>query len=428
MITHAPEHYKPRFEAPSSALNFGPEYFGGASDYNDDDAREDEEEETSLAPGPPYLNTDDLRGAMKPPLRNPFSDSKPGPYSEPPRKEVYSGNSGRDSSRYNGYEDEEYYGYERRQPAAPRYDTQPKAPKRESPVFPVEKEDGGEEGFFSMPSGFPNLSDLGANFESMKIRNKRSADPQESRDYEREREMMIQERRFVPHRRRMRQPQERSYNRHPYRRNENYGGGGGFNNGDFWEDVDTKDFFANHGGYGQRNQPYRRNANIEQGYQGYREPPQQQQHNNHQYHERPFQQPAPQKYTPSSYHQQSLNGFSIYNSHNKHPHSPAHGYSTSSKHREPYPQSSVQSFPNKGFERKSKLNTQQALQEERDNEILGSGNFEIIRGGTFFDEDTYYYSQRRPNNNYYEKNSGDIFENFRDFADIKGDVYRNQYY
>ena len=54
------------------------------------------------------------------------------------------------------------------------------------------------------------------------------------------------------------------------------------------------------------------------------------------------------------------------------------------------------------------------------NEILGSGNFEVIKGGTFYDPDTYYYStyNRRP------QYGEELFENFRDFADIKNDRYR----
>ena len=54
------------------------------------------------------------------------------------------------------------------------------------------------------------------------------------------------------------------------------------------------------------------------------------------------------------------------------------------------------------------------------NEILGSGNFEVIKGGTFYDADTYYYStyNRRP------QYGQELFENFRDFADIKNDRYR----
>ncbi len=68
-------------------------------------------------------------------------------------------------------------------------------------------------------------------------------------------------------------------------------------------------------------------------------------------------------------------------------------------------------------------------EEARDNEILGSGNFEVIKGGTFYDPETYYHTRyNRPQ--YYddeeEDGGGDFFENFRDFADIKNDLYRNR--
>ena len=55
--------------------------------------------------------------------------------------------------------------------------------------------------------------------------------------------------------------------------------------------------------------------------------------------------------------------------------------------------------------------------------IPGSGNFEVIKGGTFYDDDTYYYSTYNSRPQYGEQ----LFENFRDFADIKNDRYRNRY-
>lgn len=69
---------------------------------------------------------------------------------------------------------------------------------------------------------------------------------------------------------------------------------------------------------------------------------------------------------------------------------------------------------------------------DQDNSILGSGNFEILKGGTFYDKDDYLrpYSNNKPprHNSYYGDN--DIFSNFRDFADIKGDAkeYKNNNY
>jgi len=70
------------------------------------------------------------------------------------------------------------------------------------------------------------------------------------------------------------------------------------------------------------------------------------------------------------------------------------------------------------------------LQSIQDNSILGSGNFEILKGGTFYEEDDYRrpYSNNRPAQPYnYYGNSNDIFHNFRDFADIKGDRKNHGY-
>ena len=88
-----------------------------------------------------------------------------------------------------------------------------------------------------------------------------------------------------------------------------------------------------------------------------------------------------------------------------------------------------------------------------DNSILGSGNFEILKGGTFYDKNDYrqyrwvenvgvkcatnltfasFFSHNtRPQSYGYGQN--DIFQNFRDFADIKKENSRpggryNSYY
>ena len=87
-----------------------------------------------------------------------------------------------------------------------------------------------------------------------------------------------------------------------------------------------------------------------------------------------------------------------------------------------------------------------------DNSILGSGNFEILKGGTFYDKNDYrqyrwwqvletnpaqtenffFFSHNtRPQGYGYGQN--DIFHNFRDFADIKKENSRpgnryNSYY
>ena len=62
---------------------------------------------------------------------------------------------------------------------------------------------------------------------------------------------------------------------------------------------------------------------------------------------------------------------------------------------------------------------------EEHNEVLGSGNFEVIQGGTFFDDDESYYDEydyRRPPSSYDSENN--INNNFRDFADIKNDLLK----
>lgn len=229
------------------------------------------------------------------------------------------------------------------------------------------------DGFFTMPENFPNLEALGSGFESMKIRNKRSADPDE---------MLAQERRFLPKLRRhrnLRQEPGVSYGAQA-RRDDEFGLSRGF-----WEDVDTE-FYPHHtsrNSFSQRQQSFENNRR-----------------NNRNQYDSPSHKRAP------NYSYQSAHGYSSY----------------PSRHREPYPLSSIQSFPkNTGYDRNSYY-----VQDEKDNEILGSGNFEVIKGGTFFDEDTYHQSSynRRPQ----PSQNGNFLENFRDFADIKGDIYREQYY
>jgi hypothetical protein len=46
----------------------------------------------------------------------------------------------------------------------------------------------------------------------------------------------------------------------------------------------------------------------------------------------------------------------------------------------------------------------------------------VIQGGTFYDEDTYYHAH----NNRKPYNKGNFLENFRDFADIKGEYEYNK--
>jgi len=63
-----------------------------------------------------------------------------------------------------------------------------------------------------------------------------------------------------------------------------------------------------------------------------------------------------------------------------------------------------------------------------DNTILGSGNFEILKGGTFFDTDDYRQPYSKRPQSYSYPGTNDIFHNFRDFADIKGERKRYQEY
>jgi len=69
------------------------------------------------------------------------------------------------------------------------------------------------------------------------------------------------------------------------------------------------------------------------------------------------------------------------------------------------------------------------LQTLETNSILGSGNFDILKGGTFYDEHDYprQYSNNHPPEHYNYYGNNDIFSNFRDFADIKGDTINNGY-
>lgn len=78
-----------------------------------------------------------------------------------------------------------------------------------------------------------------------------------------------------------------------------------------------------------------------------------------------------------------------------------------------------QSYP-RGVERNEGenqyANVRNYLERERVNKILGSGNFIIEKGGTFYDDDEVPYTYSNPQ--YLSNNN---FDNFRDFADIKGE-------
>ncbi len=262
-----------------------------------------------------------------------------------------------------------------------------------------------EEGFFAIPQSFPNLMSLGGNFESMKIRTKRSAEPQQVDQLLLDPIAGSQARRFPRRRRRL----NRHHGGHAERDRSGYGqrtgGGNGGGRGrrrqldgfgiqaGFWDDVET-DFFSHTGPpFGQRHRG-RGSGNSggrggngggggEGGY-GYRNQPQQQQ--------RPYQE---RQRRPDVY------------------------YGNAGPDEEYRRQGSVGGGGGGGG----------GYADDRDNEILGSGNFDVIKGGTFYDPDTYYNTRynTRPQNQY----GGDFLSNFRDFADIKGDHLRrtrfNQY-
>ena len=99
-------------------------------------------------------------------------------------------------------------------------------------------------------------------------------------------------------------------------------------------------------------------------------------------------------------------------------------YYANQQRRDPYTEQTIQSYPvENNYYPGTAGDPYNGYGEVVNNEILGSGNFDVIKGGTFYDEDTYYYStyNRRPQ--YGEQ----LFENFRDFADIKKDRYKYEY-
>ncbi|RLU25939.1 hypothetical protein DMN91_002102 [Ooceraea biroi] len=108
-------------------------------------------------------------------------------------------------------------------------------------------------------------------------------------------------------------------------------------------------------------------------------------------------------------------------------------------HRLPFTEQQQQRYrPNRflGYFQRDRANYQTAASATKDHSLLGSGNFGVIRGGTYYPEDKehdeysadtslynpYYHSRGRAH--YYRNpkpqpiRGGDIFANFRDFADI----------
>ena len=93
-------------------------------------------------------------------------------------------------------------------------------------------------------------------------------------------------------------------------------------------------------------------------------------------------------------------------------------------HRDPYPQQSIQDRYH-GKERYGNEFYGDPIYVEEKNEVLGSGNFDVIQGGTFYDGDIYYdeYDYNRPQPTRYDSENN-IENNFRDFADIKNDLLK----
>ena len=105
------------------------------------------------------------------------------------------------------------------------------------------------------------------------------------------------------------------------------------------------------------------------------------------------------------------------------------GGSRNKYHRDPYPQQSIQDrYP--GSEKEQYGNDffggENPIFVEEKNEVLGSGNFDVIQGGTFYDgAEAYYdeYNYNRPQPTRYDSENN-IENNFRDFADIKNDLLK----
>jgi len=109
------------------------------------------------------------------------------------------------------------------------------------------------------------------------------------------------------------------------------------------------------------------------------------------------------------------------------------GGSRNKYHRDPYPQQSIQDrYQGSGKERYGNEfygGGGEPIYVEEKNEELGSGNFDVIQGGTFYDgQDAYYDDEyndynRQPNAHPQRYDSeNNIANNFRDFADIKNDL------
>ena len=395
MITHPPSHYKPRFEAPSR-----PRFEESSRPRFEESSRPNFEEPSR----PSFEEPSSGRPRYGEPSNSPRFDGPSQPRFEIPDQRDYEEEVniprfnpvGADQPRRQFFEKPEdegdFYSQEKEQSENERrgLNSNPfKSEDRADPFSRSEASGNGEEGFFAIPETFPNLASLGGGFESMRIRNKRSADPEP--EHAAEIYQGRAEARRIVGRRQPARPR-RLAGQESFRNQHRRQGDFGFQPG-FWEDVET-DFFAQSGPpFGQRNQPYRRgNSYRNEGSLGNSGG---NQYSSHKSTPERFPKPPPAVSSHQSSHR--------------------------SRGQDPYPQSSVQTYPVNDYNRNSYPGY-----DNKDNEILGSGNFEVIKGGTFYDADTYYNTRynSRPQNYY----GGDFFENFRDFADIKSDLYRNNRY
>ena len=243
----------------------------------------------------------------------------------------------------------------------------------------------GEEGFFTMPESFPSLATLGAGFESMKIRSKRSAEaarePGDLRD--------LRGRRGRARRQLRRQLRKQQLLRGQHRRQGDFG----FHQ-DYWDEddndsdhVDEVELFEEEEeeGFGKRSHLRRGfNKNLRSNRQQQLLLRQQlyleQLQRHRQLHKQVSQQQPPKSRGLLARHQ--LHQLQQQLQQQRH---------QGRRHRDPHPEQSIQVYPPPPYA--GDLGHARLLsysEKARDNEILGSGNFEVIKGGTFYDADTFY--------------------------------------
>lgn len=249
----------------------------------------------------------------------------------------------------------------KRQRPRPSQNKQPVATFQEEAFNDIPEDDLG---FFS-DVDFPDISTFGVGWDPKKIRRKRDA-------YELPRYYKRESKR--PRLNRSQRP------RRPSRQSSRRQGPVGF-----WDDPDFDADFFNGGSPSPQNFPVFESSGYAK---NYKQP----------YYPQPQPQPQPSR-----------------------PHHPRAGYSNQKIKQQTRPKIVPKRYvTSERYAIENTFNTNV----DQDNSILGSGNFEILKGGTFYDKDDYLrpYSNNKPPShaNYYGDNN--IFTNFRDFADIKGDA------